>query len=715
MKIFNETRWSPMGMGLLAVAAMIGLVACVSTPMAPAPVGELRPAEVVPSTTDLAPNLGYLHTEGKDIVDENGKAIILRGVNAGAWLLIEPWIIGIENEKVLKSEKEFWDIMGERFGEEAKLDLIKTFRETYFTEDDVRRIAETGVNCIRLPIWWRAVSDPAYGGDMTYLDRCVEWCAKYGLYVIIDLHGAHGTQATQSVIAGEPADASLWKKAENKDRMVEWWKQVAMRYKDQPAVAGYDLLNEAFSAPFDDMIKLYDRLYREIRAIDPKHILFLEDGLIGFHRMPLPGDMGWENVVYSFHYYPQDRKEGLEAAATHFHKFNRSALYYGVPTYVGEFNTIQGDRGGASAFLRYCEVFEYYGWSWTFWTYKKAEENKDNNWGLYGYCSTKPTIDPHNDSLESIKQSLIQLATENTQENLLLKAALMTGPRWVPEALQAGFGPEAIMLTLATANLVRGEKGDMRMEWGLDRPNVGYWKAGDRICWRVQVPRDGLYELGIRMANSRNMNSMGVWIDGIFVTAAPVQNTGDWQIYRDQSLCPVQLSKGRHVIEIGEADEEYSFINLRFGWLKPIPAQGIEPIAYDEKTLMLTPFNMELRTGSPVRVEWMNDPPNAGFWLPREKVTWRMDLKKGGRYTVKVQYATPDKDTTMKILVNNQMLIAKGLESTGSWQAYKTAELGEMDVPATSNEIVVIWDAAHEGSTGNFRGITLERKEAANP
>ena len=709
MASFNGRRWNRAGFSLPVVLGLIGLSACVSTQPA------VGPAEVVPTAAALAPALGYLHTEGKNIVDENGRVVPLRGVNIGGWLLIEPWMIGIENEKILKSEKEFWDIMAERFGNEAKLDLIQTYRETYFTEDDVRKIAETGVNCIRVPIWWRALSDPAYGGDMTYLDRCVEWCAKYGLYVIIDLHGAPGTQATQSVIAGEPADGALWKKAEYKDQLVEWWKQIAMRYKDQPAVAGYDLLNEAFSAPFDDMMKLYDRLYREIRSIDPKRMLFLEDGLIGFHRMPLPQDMGWENVVYSFHYYPQDRKEGLEAAASHLHKFNRSALYYGVPTYVGEFNSIQGDRGGASIFLRYCEVFDYFGWSWTFWTYKKAEENKDNNWGLYGYCSTKPAIDPRSDSLESIKQSLLQLATENTRENLLMKAALMTKPRWVPEAEQANFGPGAILLTMAEAYLLPGEKGDIRMEWGFDRPNAGYWKAGDRICWNVRIPHEGLYELGIRMANSRNMNSVGVWIDGIFVTAAPVQNTGDWQIYRDQSLCPVRLTEGRHTIEITEADDEYSFLNLRFGWLKPAPAEGIEAIAYDEKTLMLTPFNIQLRPGSPVRVEWMNDPPNAGFWLPGEKVTWKMALKKGGRYTVKVQYATPDKDTTMKILVNNQMLVAKALESTGSWQAFKTFELGEMDVPATNNEIVVIWDAAHKGSTGNFRGISLDRKEAANP
>ena len=44
--------------------------------------------------------LPQLNVSGRDLVDESGEKITLRGCNLGNWLLIEPWMLGIRDEKI---------------------------------------------------------------------------------------------------------------------------------------------------------------------------------------------------------------------------------------------------------------------------------------------------------------------------------------------------------------------------------------------------------------------------------------------------------------------------------------------------------------------------------------------------------------------------------------------------------------------------------------
>ena len=133
--------------------------------------------------------MNFLHTRGRYVVDEQDRVVRLRGCNIGNWLLLEPWMICADHQAGCGSEKEIWDIVSARFGKQAKLDLIKAHRTSFFTEDDVERIASMGLNCVRLPIWWRAIADPEYGGDMAWVDRCVDWCGRHGIYVLQIIHG----------------------------------------------------------------------------------------------------------------------------------------------------------------------------------------------------------------------------------------------------------------------------------------------------------------------------------------------------------------------------------------------------------------------------------------------------------------------------------------------------------------------------------------------
>lgn len=648
----------------------------------------------------------FLRQAGDRIVDEDGNTVIFRGCNVGGWLLIEPWIPGLDHQGGFETEKEMWDILGKRFGEERKLDLIRTYRRSFFTEADVKRIAELGMNSIRLPIWWRTLTDPDYGGDIAYLDDCIRWCRDAGIYVIIDLQGAPGGQAAESSNVGEPAHGGLlWKEAANQDMTVEWWAWIAARYRDEPAVAAYDLLNEGTSmSRYEDLVNLYDRMYRAVREADPRHLIIIED-VWGFHRLPRAEDMGWSNVAYSFHVYARETTDGWNGAIRWFPAFNRTALYHGLPIYVGEFNTIQLRNGGTDAFLLWRDVCEYYGWSWSFWTWKKVADDMSINWGLTGYYDAPPVPNLNTDSFEHIKSCFERLESSHARENPMLVAALQAPSRWKPEADIAKPAPGAKLLTLRTAYVLAGADDSIIAEWGHSVPNIGYWKKNDTVAWRFEVERDGVYEIGLRMANDADGNAAAIWIDGVKAKSAALPNTRGWRNFRDVVAGRFQLRAGAHTIELGQADASDSFINLQYVSVAP----SSEPAeAADESEVRLIPATMlPLPERSPIRVEWQSNPPNIANWDPGQSVSWRVPLARPRRFTVEAVYATPNEESSLRITIDGKEACGGPIAPSPGWQEYATATLGVIELPAGEHEITATWRLPRRTHAGNLRLIRL--------
>ena len=85
---------------------------------------------------------------------------------------------------------------------------------------------------------------------------------------------------------------------------MDLWKTIAQRYKDEPAVAGYDLLHEPLpgrtgaAARYKAQLEpLYQRITRAIREVDQKHMIILEgaDWSNDWSVFSTPFD---KNVVY---------------------------------------------------------------------------------------------------------------------------------------------------------------------------------------------------------------------------------------------------------------------------------------------------------------------------------------------------------------------------------------------------------------------------------
>lgn len=391
--------------------ALIGLVVSVS----PASAGELP----------------WLHTKGDQIVDETGKPVVLRGVNLGGWLVEEMWMMPIvtippvgSGFPEIEDHSKLWSVIEKRFGPAEAQALRSALRNAWLGKDDLKRIRVVGLNVVRVPFLYDLLDEP---DGLSWLDRVIDWAGQNGLYVILDMHGAPGRQS-EADHTGEAGVNRFFKDAKMVARTEKIWADIAGRYKDRPEVAGYDLLNEPMGAK--DSASLYavqNRLYKAIRAVDPRHLIFVEDGYKGINRMPRPSRFGWRNVVFSPHSYcfkAKSAKAQLDCRREFVSHIARKQEQAAVPFYIGEFNV--EPHGRPATVQRLISIFEKHGWSWSFWTYKVVmREGTDTLWGLYRNPDpVKEPLDPFRDTADDLRRKLSQIRTENLLENSPLKSAL---------------------------------------------------------------------------------------------------------------------------------------------------------------------------------------------------------------------------------------------------------------------------------------------------
>ena len=362
-------------------------------------------------------NLSFLHTAGQDIINESGRKIFLRGVGLGNWLLPEGymWKFGALGDRPRKIEKVVTDLIGKE-----KADRFwKAFRENYITEADIKRIAELGFNSVRPALNSRLFltegEDPVYVEEgFQLLDSLITWCKKHRLYVIIDMHGAPGGQ-TGANIDDSPNDIpELFIEKKYQDQLVALWVKIADKYKNEPTIAAYDLLNEPLPKATGAaekykhlLIPLYKRLTAEIRKVDQRHMITLEgfDWSNDWSLFDKPFD---NNVFYQFHYYCWARPDNLNNIDDYLKKRNE----LNTPIWVGE----TGEKGNA-IYWATSQLFAVNNIGFSFWPWKKMDTQntpysikKPTGWDLiaeYTRNGKKPDVviaeKAFNELLENIK------------------------------------------------------------------------------------------------------------------------------------------------------------------------------------------------------------------------------------------------------------------------------------------------------------------------
>ena len=367
--------------------------------------------------------LPMLSAVGENIVDADGNAVALRGTNFGGWLVQEGWMCPTKQTDTLSTDMTLYS----RFGKEKAEALIAAYQESWITEEDFKTVKELGLNVVRVPFTYMNVyhhlSDEGellHPDEFTLredpferLDFALEMCKKYGLYLILDMHGAVGSQ-NGSDHSGDTSRTNLYAGTElgeaYREKTAELWVLVAEHFAGESNVAGYDLLNEPTRASGATQWDYYDVLYKAVREADPDHMIFIE-ATWEPNNLPSPEDYGWENVVYEYHHYNWDYNNQPNKSFYTFKKLLGNT--HKVPSLIGEFNawgdsrrsTGKRDQTDLEANAGVLEFYNGEGWHWTTWTYKVVGTLRDSNWGLFNASTllkdvTK--IDPKTDSYEDI-------------------------------------------------------------------------------------------------------------------------------------------------------------------------------------------------------------------------------------------------------------------------------------------------------------------------
>lgn len=348
----------------------------------------------------------FLKASGK-VLRKNygqGEVVQLRGVNAGGYMLQEFWMTPTSynyGTYTVTCEMDIYETLTARFGEAKMRELVGIYQDNYWKESDFDNCAALGINCIRLPVWYMNFVD--FNGNylpnaFARLDWFIQEAGERGIYVIIDMHGAPGSQNGSDhsgIDGGDNKEAAsefffgpnAWK---NQQLYYDLWYRIAQRYRGNPVVAGYDLLNEPFctyryttSIPENELHSMlwdiYNNAYNVIRSVDPDHVIIME-AVWDPWDLPDPSVYGWTNVMYQYHNYyygDYDNANGQQVASLQ-NKVNLIlSQNYNVPSMMGEFNLFNN----LSAWQQGLQILNNSGLSWTMWTYKVTGTN--NNWGLY--------------------------------------------------------------------------------------------------------------------------------------------------------------------------------------------------------------------------------------------------------------------------------------------------------------------------------------------
>jgi endoglycosylceramidase len=215
------------------------------------------------------------------IRDGQGRAIILHGLNIANGAKSDPFRVGATTREFVLHMKRAW-----------------------------------GFNASRHLIFWDAIEPEPGAYDDAYLDRLgerLDWYADAGVLAVLDMHqdvystvfccdGAPAWAVRTDGIPFEPRDVwwanylepaverafdNFWDyegaHADVQEAYISAWLHVIERFRDHPAVLGYDLMNEPDSgskgaSEFERTMlpEFYDRFIARIRDVDPDAWIFYE-------------------------------------------------------------------------------------------------------------------------------------------------------------------------------------------------------------------------------------------------------------------------------------------------------------------------------------------------------------------------------------------------------------------------------------------------------
>ena len=308
---------------------------------------------------------GFVHTQGEQLVDGSGRPLLLRGINLGNWFEVEGYMFHFDGGP--QAPREIEDLTNELLGPAKAEAFWREWRASYITEADVDRIHQMGFNSVRVPLHWKFFqSDDAEGFRL--LDQLVTWAQKDGIYVILDMHCAPGGQ-TGANIDDSWGYPWLYTSPEAQATLVATWQRIARRYRDNPTVLGYDMLNEpipnwpSLEKLNPELEPVYKKVAAGIRTVDQNHVL-IAGGAQWDTNFSVFGPPFDRNLMYTLHKYWTPTTD-----VSVIQPYLDFRAKYHVPIWTGE--TGENKDAWVEGFRKTLEANNV---GWAYWAYKRMDD-----------------------------------------------------------------------------------------------------------------------------------------------------------------------------------------------------------------------------------------------------------------------------------------------------------------------------------------------------
>ena len=606
---------------------------------------------------------GFLKANGKRILDQQGRPIILRGMGLGGWMLQEGYML--ETGDFAGPQNKIRATIEALIGAENTETFYATWLDNYCTRADVDSMKAWGFNSIRLQMHYNLYTlpiekEPAAGVD-TWLDKGFEmtdsllaWCTANEMYLILDLHAAPGGQGKDANISDyDPAKPSLWESAENRRKTVALWKKLAQRYANEPWMGGYDLLNEpnwdvdnagnanGCSCNQNTAIwNLYKEIITAVRTVDTNHLVIIEGNCWGNNYNGMPAAKTFDsNLVMSFHkYWNYNDQAAIQGLLNLQNTHN-------IPLWLGE----SGENSN-NWFTNAIELVERNNIGWAWWPYKKIGSvagtvtipKSDGYQMLLDYWKgNKPKP-----SMAEATEILMDLTAQMKIANAIIRSYVIDAmfrqvsdktpnpfkQHTVPGRIFASdfdmgrsgvayFDVDSANYHVSTNSYTAWNQGWSYRNDGIDIQvstdqsvsngyHVGWTNDGEWMLYSAQVEQEGAYQVEVRYASASAVGKIHIVVDGVDVTGTvQLPATGGWNTWKSYTIGNVPLKKGTHQIKFYIEKSGFNINYLNF--TKPVGLKDVAPRIINSKTdsggtAVLLNSNLELdAAGIPAASDFM--------------------------------------------------------------------------------------------------------------
>ncbi|WWC64720.1 uncharacterized protein I303_107331 [Kwoniella dejecticola CBS 10117] len=217
------------------------------------------------------------------------KALVYRyrqqqSVNLGSWFVQEQWMNPSLFSCASGNKQAEFDVANGWGSVDNARQVLERHWDEWITEDDFKYLASIGINTVRLPIGYWSLGpvycqgtafesvSAAYVNSWARVVRAINWADKYGLGVLVDLHGAPGSQNAQAHSGVSDGQQNLFNNPTNVQLTINILTYLAQQLVKVNNVVGIQILNEPSNV--DSLPSFYSQVLGVLRQVSPEAAVF---------------------------------------------------------------------------------------------------------------------------------------------------------------------------------------------------------------------------------------------------------------------------------------------------------------------------------------------------------------------------------------------------------------------------------------------------------